>query len=137
MEECCSLACSPRLAQLPFLYIPGPPAQGWHCLQWARPSPINHPTKKMLYIFSFEVPIPRKLKLVSSWQKQNKNPKTNKQKTRQNYLLFPQALWAGVSNKLPTGTHPVPVVIRREELPIWLRRPCHDLNRRCSTQALC
>lgn len=47
-------------------------------------------TKKVLYIFSFEVPIPRKLKLVSSWQKQNKTPKTNKQKTRQNYLLSPK-----------------------------------------------
>lgn len=34
---CCPLACSPRLTQPSILFNPGPPAQGWHCLQWAGP----------------------------------------------------------------------------------------------------
>jgi hypothetical protein len=36
LEERCLLACSPWLA---VLYNPGPYTQGWHCSQWAGPSP--------------------------------------------------------------------------------------------------
>jgi hypothetical protein len=39
-EECCFLACSSLMAcSSAFLYSPGPPAQGWHHLQWPGPSP--------------------------------------------------------------------------------------------------
>ena len=34
VEECCSLDCSPWLAQPAFIYNPGPSAQGWHYPQW-------------------------------------------------------------------------------------------------------
>lgn len=36
--DCCLLTCSPGYAQLAFLYIPGPPAQGWQHSQWVGPS---------------------------------------------------------------------------------------------------
>lgn len=45
-EEHCSLIFSPGLAQLPFLYNPGPPLHGWLFLQLARPSCINHQKRK-------------------------------------------------------------------------------------------
>ena len=43
MEEQRLLACSPSHAQPVFLYIPGPPAQGWSILCLGIPTPIlNH-----------------------------------------------------------------------------------------------
>jgi hypothetical protein len=41
MEWCCLLACSSWLAQLAFLYHPGPPAQEWQLPQWGGSSHIN------------------------------------------------------------------------------------------------
>lgn len=41
-ETCCSLACSPWLAQLASLNHPRPPAEGWYCPQWTGPSHINY-----------------------------------------------------------------------------------------------
>lgn len=42
MEEHFLLSFSPWPAQFAFLYIPGSPAQGWHCSQWAGPTNINY-----------------------------------------------------------------------------------------------
>lgn len=46
MEERCLLTGSPWLALRAFLYTPGPHAQGCHHPQSARPSHINHSSKR-------------------------------------------------------------------------------------------
>lgn len=41
MKKGCMLAQPLWFAQLPFLYNPRPPAQGWHYPQWVRASFVN------------------------------------------------------------------------------------------------
>lgn len=79
IEECCSLACPPWLAQYAVLYTLGPPAQRWHCWRWTGHGLIHHQSRKHCTaqsdegILSTEFPLHRWLKWASN---NNKTKKT-------------------------------------------------------------
>lgn len=79
IEECCSLACPPWLAQYAVLYTLGPPAQRWHCRRWTGHGLIHHQSRKHCTaqsdegILSTEFPLHRWLKWASN---NNKTKKT-------------------------------------------------------------
>lgn len=76
------------LAGSAFSYIPGPPAQRWHCPRWPGPPYIHHQSrncpKACLWVVLIEVPSSPVTPAFVKLTKQNNN--TKKTKHRQNWF---------------------------------------------------